>query len=122
MQLGATAVGRGDVVRARAGTVRAAACSRWRSSPASCWRGASCRRLATTSAGNPANAFFYVLTALHGLHLIGGLVVLGPDDGASCRAAVRSSVDLRLSVELCAMYWHFLLLVWLVLFALLLNT
>ena len=43
------------------------------------------------------------------------------------RAAVRvrGGVDpdrLRLSLELCAMYWHFLLLVWLVLFALLFIT
>ena len=29
---------------------------------------------------------------------------------------------LRLSIELCALYWHFLFLVWLVLFALLLST
>jgi len=28
----------------------------------------------------------------------------------------------RLSVELCATYWHFLLVIWLVLFALLLST
>jgi cytochrome c oxidase subunit 3 len=28
----------------------------------------------------------------------------------------------RLSVELCAVYWHFLLIVWLLLFALLLAT
>jgi len=28
----------------------------------------------------------------------------------------------RLSVELCTVYWHFLLLVWAVLFAVLLNT
>jgi cytochrome c oxidase subunit III len=30
--------------------------------------------------------------------------------------------QLRLSVELCAMYWHFLLLVWLGLFGMLLLT
>jgi cytochrome c oxidase subunit III len=30
--------------------------------------------------------------------------------------------NVRLSVELCAMYWHFLLFVWLVLFGLLLLT
>jgi cytochrome c oxidase subunit 3 len=29
-------------------------------------------------------------------------------------------VDLRLSVELCTIYWHFLLLVWIVLFGVLL--
>ena len=28
-------------------------------------------------AANPANAFFYLITALHGLHLLGGLVALG---------------------------------------------
>jgi len=31
-------------------------------------------------------------------------------------------IDLRLSVELCTVYWHYLLLVWLVLFAVLLST
>ncbi|MFL5155243.1 MAG: cytochrome c oxidase subunit 3, partial [Microvirga sp.] len=71
-------------------------------------------------ASNPASTFFYLLTAVHGLHLLGGLIALG-------RAAVRvrGGADpdrLRLSLELCAMYWHFLLLVWLVLFALLFIT
>jgi len=28
----------------------------------------------------------------------------------------------RLSIELCTVYWHYLLLVWLVMFALLLST
>ncbi len=31
-------------------------------------------------------------------------------------------IDIRLSVELCTLYWHYLLLVWLVLFAVLLST
>ena len=55
---------------------------------------------------------------MHGLHVVGGLVALGRTDGAGCRAA-PSSTDVRLSVALCARYWHFLLVVWLVLFALL---
>jgi cytochrome c oxidase subunit 3 len=68
--------------------------------------------------GSPAIAFFYVLTTAHGLHLIGGLYVLG-------RAALRFSagaelIDLRQSLSLCAIYWHFLLLVWFVVFAVLL--
>ena len=29
-------------------------------------------------AANPAYAFFYLLTAVHGLHLLGGLCRLGP--------------------------------------------
>ena len=68
--------------------------------------------------GSPAIAFFYVLTIVHGLHLLGGLYVLG-------RAAHRFAggaelVDLRQSVSLCATYWHFLLLVWLAVFGVLL--
>ncbi|MBA3477870.1 MAG: cytochrome c oxidase subunit 3 [Lautropia sp.] len=69
---------------------------------------------------NPANAFFYLLTALHGLHLLGGLVVWGRATARLWRGIAVGEV--RLSVELCTVYWHYLLLVWLVLFALLLST
>jgi cytochrome c oxidase subunit III len=68
-------------------------------------------------AKNPANAFFYLITATHGLHLIGGLVALGRTIAKVWRGV--ELVRLRLSVELCAIYWHFLLLVWLVLLGLL---
>lgn len=69
---------------------------------------------------NPANAFFYLLTAVHGVHLLGGLWVW-----AKATARVWRSMEVgavRLSVELCTVYWHYLLLVWLALFALLLST
>jgi cytochrome c oxidase subunit III len=68
-------------------------------------------------ASNPANSFFYLITAVHGLHLMGGLVALGRTIAKVWRGAEMSQV--RLGVELCAIYWHFLLLVWLVLLALL---
>jgi len=71
-------------------------------------------------AANPANAFFYLLTALHGAHLLGGLWVWGRTTAKVWRGAAVG--DVRLSVELCTVYWHYLLLVWLVLFALLLFT
>ena len=71
-------------------------------------------------AANPANDFFYVLTALHGLHLLGGLVAWGRTTARVQRGVALGKV--RLSVELCAVYWHYLLLVWLILFALLLST
>jgi len=66
---------------------------------------------------NPANAFFYLLTGLHGLHLIGGLWVWS-------RATLRvwRGFEVTLSVELCTTYWHSLLLIWIVLFGLLLST
>ena len=72
------------------------------------------------TAANPAFAFFFLLTALHGLHLVGGLWVW-----ARATARVLRGVDVgkvRLSVELCTVYWHYLLLVWAVLFAVLLHT
>ena len=68
--------------------------------------------------GNPANSFFYLITGMHGLHILGGLVGAGPDDRQGLDAAHRAD-RLRLSVELCAMYWHFLLFVWLAVFVLL---
>jgi cytochrome c oxidase subunit 3 len=70
----------------------------------------------TTSA---ASAFFYLLTAVHGLHVLGGLV-------AWARASAKvwhgsSPARIKLGVELCAIYWHFLLGVWVVLLALLVS-
>ena len=70
--------------------------------------------------GNPANSFFYLLTALHGLHLLGGMWVWGRTTLRILSGADAESV--RLSVELCTVYWHYLLLVWIGLFALLLFT
>jgi len=81
-----------------------------------------CRQLAAAgfyAAANPANAFFYLLTALHGLHLLGGLVALGRTSAKVWRGVPIS--QMTLSVDLCASYWHFLLLVWLAVFALLLH-
>ena len=69
---------------------------------------------------NPSNAYFYVFTALHGLHLLGGLVYW-----YLTIKKVWISSDIVISkvkhtVELCAIYWHFLLAVWVVLFGLML--
>ena len=68
-------------------------------------------------ASNPANTFFYLLTAVHGLHLMGGLAALGRTTAKVWRST--DVAEVRLSVELCTIYWHFLLLVWLVLLGLL---
>jgi len=69
---------------------------------------------------NPSNAFFFLLTAIHGIHILGGMYVWG-------RATVKSFIGrddaaVGQSIELCTIYWHFLLLVWLVLFGLMLST
>jgi cytochrome c oxidase subunit 3 len=75
---------------------------------------------------NPAYSFFILLTAVHGFHLIGGLWVLGRTaarlwHGLNAASVVQVAA-VRRSVELCTIYWHFLLLVWLGLFLLLLST
>lgn len=63
-------------------------------------------------AGNPSSGFFYMLTAVHGLHVLGGLAGWGvawwaPHHGLAATWRLR----------LCGRYWHFLLAVWLVLLA-----
>ncbi len=69
---------------------------------------------------NPANAFFYLITGLHALHLLGGVVAWGMTTIKVLRGTEVARV--RLSVELCAVYWHFLLVLWMILFGLMLST
>ena len=71
-------------------------------------------------ASNPANSFFYLLTGLHALHLLGGLWVWSKS--LIRLLSVGEPKDVRLSIELCTLYWHFLLIVWLVMFAIFSNT
>lgn len=73
---------------------------------------------------NPSYAFFYLLTALHGLHILGGMVawvratqrLFAPQEAEANRTATK------LGIELCAIYWHFLLAVWVLVFSLMLST
>ena len=70
---------------------------------------------------NPANAFFYLFTALHGLHLLGGLFFWGK---ATTKLFTNNFnvAKTKQTIELCAIYWHFLLIVWLILFCLMIAT
>jgi cytochrome c oxidase subunit 3 len=70
---------------------------------------------------NPSNAFFYFLTGAHAIHILGGLYVWARAT-AKVVLGTGEAVAIRRSIELCTIYWHFLLLVWLVLFGLLLST
>jgi cytochrome c oxidase subunit 3 len=70
-----------------------------------------------TPTGNPAGSFFYLLTAMHGLHVGGGLVAWGITLRRARQGWSYSPQRLAWSIALCARYWHFLLAVWLVLFA-----
>jgi len=56
---------------------------------------------------HPHSAFLYMLTAVHGVHLLGGI-------GALAYVTTRKS-----GISLCATYWHFVDAVWLYLFLML---
>jgi len=56
-------------------------------------------------ATNPSSSFFYVLTAVHGVHLLGGLAALGYLTGKLSMPAPRLR---RSTVEATAIYWHFM--------------
>jgi cytochrome c oxidase subunit 3 len=62
-------------------------------------------------ASNPAASFFYLLTAMHGLHVLGGLVAWG----AAAQALAAKDASAAWRIALTARYWHFLLLLWVLL-------
>ncbi|MGK7390439.1 MAG: cytochrome c oxidase subunit 3 [Candidatus Cyclobacteriaceae bacterium M2_1C_046] len=70
--------------------------------------------------GNPSGSFLYVLTGIHGVHLISGLIFLAVTYIKTAKLEVHSK---KLStIEMCNTYWHFLDGLWIyLLIFLLLN-
>jgi len=69
----------------------------------------------TGDGSNVAGSFLYILTLTHLLHLVGGLVGL-------CISTIKSkqnlySINNYLGLELISIYWHFLTILWVILFA-----
>ncbi|AMQ57809.1 cytochrome c oxidase subunit 3 [Algoriphagus sanaruensis] len=64
--------------------------------------------------GNPAGSFLYVLTGMHGLHLISGLIFLIIVLISSFQFKVHSKA--MVPMEMLTTYWHFLGGLWLYLF------
>lgn len=106
----------GSAALARATAADAAAARRWLLAGGACaaafllaqgwaWVALSSREVTPTV--HPAASFFYLLTAMHGLHVAGGL--------AGWTVAWRRPAAWR--TALCARYWHFVLAVWLALLA-----
>jgi cytochrome c oxidase subunit III len=113
------AADRGELGRVKAGLLTAAgAALAFLAGQLFAWQELTSTGYLLTS--NPASSFFYLITALHGVHLIGGLVAMGAVTARAWGGFEASR--LRLSLDLCSMYWDFLLLMWLVLFGLLLLT
>ncbi|MGL1885665.1 MAG: cytochrome c oxidase subunit 3 [Reichenbachiella sp.] len=64
--------------------------------------------------GNPAGSFVYVLSGVHGFHLISGLIFLIVVAFAAFKYKVHSKSLVQ--IEMCATYWHFLGGLWLYLY------
>lgn len=69
----------------------------------------------TYLATNPSSSFFYVLTAAHGLHLLGGIVGLLIVAFYKTRRLSRGT-----AIGVASLYWHFMDGIWLCLFLVLL--
>lgn len=70
-------------------------------------------------ATNPNSSFFYTLTGLHGLHLLGGLVAL-VYVGLRGPRPPEARLSQETAVRVASIYWHFLDGLWILLFLLLL--
>jgi cytochrome c oxidase subunit 3 len=66
---------------------------------------------------HPHSSFFYLLTSLHGIHLLGGVIALGYVTVAALR--MRIGFKRRTAVDVTAIYWHFMDGLWIYLFVLL---
>jgi cytochrome c oxidase subunit III len=61
-------------------------------------------------ASNPSSSFFYLLTAAHGLHILGGLTALVYVDVQAL--GLRLGPGKRTAVDVTALFWHFVDGIW----------
>src|SRR6267142_603375 len=61
-------------------------------------------------------AIYYTLTGLHGIHILGGMIVMAYFIGPGARLAKKSPDQFANRIEYTGMYWHFVDLVWIFLF------
>ena len=61
-------------------------------------------------------ANFYVFTALHGLHLLGGLLFWGKVSSKVLKLEQNKILEQEKNISALSIYWTFLLIVWLIIF------
>lgn len=66
---------------------------------------------------NPSSSFAFLLTITHAVHLAGGMIALLW--AASASLLHRTVEARRIAVDITAWYWHFMLVLWIYIFALL---
>ena len=64
--------------------------------------------------GNPSGSFLYVLTGLHGLHIVSAVIFLLIVLNSAIRLKIHSKNMAQM--EMCTTYWHFLGGLWIYLF------
>jgi heme/copper-type cytochrome/quinol oxidase subunit 3 len=64
-------------------------------------------------------ALYFTLTGLHGLHIIGGMIVLGYFFGPGMKMWNTEPERFTNRIEIVGLYWHFVDLVWIFLFPIL---
>jgi heme/copper-type cytochrome/quinol oxidase subunit 3 len=73
-------------------------------------------RFGLTVSSGIYGATFYTLIGIHGAHVLGALVWLGLVLGAAARR--RYTARSHVGVAICAMYWHFVVALWPILYSL----
>jgi cytochrome c oxidase subunit 3 len=68
--------------------------------------------------GNPSGSFVYVITGVHGLHIVSAVVFLLVVLNSAVRKRIHSGNMAQM--EMCTTYWHFLGILWVYLFIFLL--
>jgi cytochrome c oxidase subunit III len=63
---------------------------------------------------NPAGSFLYIISGLHLLHIVGGLIFIGATLWSAYRYRVHKKSMLR--ITLCSTFWHFLGALWIYLY------
>jgi cytochrome c oxidase subunit 3 len=61
-------------------------------------------------------AIYYTLTGLHGLHIVGGMIVMAYFIGPGAKLWTRNPDQFANRIEATGLYWHFVDLVWIFLF------
>jgi cytochrome c oxidase subunit 3 len=80
------------------------------------WAWAQLRAAGIHVATSPGSACFYVLTAAHAAHLLGGLAALAWVDAQALR--LRLGPARRTAIDITAVFWHFLDAIWILLMVL----
>jgi cytochrome c oxidase subunit III len=72
-----------------------------------------------TPAHSTFTAIYFTLTGLHGLHILGGMVVMLYFLGPGAKLWKKNPDQLTNRIEYTGLYWHFVDLVWIFLFPIL---